>query len=689
MKILDQYILKRFLYNFFSSFFILIVIFIFQGIWLFIDDLAGKGLGIVIIAKFIFYFIPTLIDKVLPLTVLLSSILTFGTFAENYEFAAMKASGISLQRGMRSLIVFVLFLGVVTFFFANNVIPKSEQKMFNLRRNIAKVKPAAAITEGVFSDFEGTGDGMNIKVDKKYGEQDRFLDNVIIHRKTKQNVNNTVIKATSGELISSEESDIIQLVLKDGNYYEDLVSKDPKEQRKHPFAKADFETYAINIDISELNEQDLEEDQNITTNKMKNVSRLIKDIDSLRENNLEKVEAFSKNIVNRMGAFPIQPKKKKPQQVEKTGLELIQTEKNQKDRMKKDSIKDIDALLDNLEEWQRMQVMKNAKNSVSGIMSTVTAKKDELQSRYKFYNSHILSLHQKYALALSCIILFFVGAPLGAIIRKGGLGLPMVIAIILFLAYYFIGVFAGNYAKEGNIHPAIGAWLSTLIMLPLGVSLTKRATADKGLFGFGHIFDGIKSIFKRKSEEADEESPDNSDEDLSDSKKDHEILISYSNEKLIDIVQNYKQHGFDTSLRGSAMAILKKRGISMDELRFKGMLTNQSYERAEVLYESFNWNSKVAFYIYLTAIIFIPISGFVLPDSKIGEDLFTLIFNLLILGYFFYVIKSAIQYSNIYKLIKKEGQFNPIIAFVLGAIIYFIFYFYIRKSLKEDMKLIR
>jgi lipopolysaccharide export system permease protein len=438
--------------------------------------LAGKGLGIVIIAKFIFYFIPTLIDKVLPLTVLLSSILTFGTFAENYEFAAMKASGISLQRGMRSLIVFVLFLGVVTFFFANNVIPKSEQKMFNLRRNIAKVKPAAAITEGVFSDFEGTGEGMNIKVDKKYGEQDRFLDNVIIHRKTDQNINNTVIKAKSGELISSEESDIIQLLLKDGNYYEELVSKDPKEQRKKPFAKADFGTYTINIDISELNDQDMEEDQNITTNKMKNVSRLIKDIDSLRENNLEKVEAFSKNIVNRMGAFPVLTQKNL-QKTENPKLELIQTEEQKKKEIQKDSIKDIEGLLDHLEEWQRLQVLKNAKNSVSGIMNTITAKKDELQSRYKFYNSHI---------------------------RKGGLGLPMVIAIVLFLTYYFIGVFAGNYAKEGNIHPAIGAWLSTLIMLPLGVSLTKRATADKGLFGFGHIFDRIKSIFKKKKKDSEE-----------------------------------------------------------------------------------------------------------------------------------------------------------------------------------------
>ena len=500
MKILDQYILRRFLYNFFSSFFILIVIFIFQGIWLFIDDLAGKGLGIVIIGKFIFYFIPTLVDKVLPLTVLLSSILTFGTFAENYEFAAMKASGISLQRGMRSLIVFVLFLGVVTFFFANDVIPKSEQKMFNLRRNIAKVKPAAAITEGVFSDFEGTGEGMNIKVDKKYGEQDRFLDNVIIHKKTKQNINNTVIKAKTGELISSEESDIIQLVLKDGHYYEDIMKKDAKEKRKQPFAKSNFETYTINIDISELNDQDLEEDQNITTNKMKNVGRLIKDIDSLRENNLEKVAAFSKNVVNRMGAFPL----KVPQDSIKQDLELIQPEFVEKET-KMDSIKTIDQFVGELEQWEQIQVMKKALNDVSSILSTVTSKKKELQSRYKFYNSHILSLHQKYALALSCIILFFVGAPLGAIIRKGGLGLPMVVAIILFLTYYFLGVFAGNYAKEGNIHPAIGAWLPTMIMLPLGISLTRRATADKGLVGFGHFIDRIKLLFKKKDKEAEDQ----------------------------------------------------------------------------------------------------------------------------------------------------------------------------------------
>ncbi|MEP4946527.1 MAG: LptF/LptG family permease, partial [Flavobacteriaceae bacterium] len=351
------------------------------------------------------------------------------------------------------------------------------------------------------SDFEGTGEGMNIKVDKKYGEQDRFLDNVVIHKKTDKNINNTVIKAKSGELISSEDSDIIQLVLKDGNYYEELKPKSNKEKRKHPFAKSKFETYTINIDISELNNQDFDEDRNVTTDKMKNVGRLIKDIDSLKKNNLEKVTAFSKNIVNRMGAFPINKKKdstKLRKDITKISNIIDEEEVPELSETKIDSITNVDELLASLKEWQRTQAINKAKSSVSSILTTVVAKKDELQKRFKFYNSHILSLHKKYALAFSCIILFFVGAPLGAIIRKGGLGLPMVVAIILFLTYYFIGVFAGNYAKEGNIHPALGAWVSTLIMLPLGIYLTKRATADRGLTGFGNVVDFVKNLFKKK-----------------------------------------------------------------------------------------------------------------------------------------------------------------------------------------------
>ena len=369
-------------------------IFVFQTIWLFIDDFAGKGLDIFIIGKFLFYLMPNLMERVIPLTVLLSSILTFGAFAENYEFAAMKASGISLQRAMLFLIIFVIFLGGVTFYFANNIIPVSEQKIYNLRRNIAKVKPAAIISEGVFSDLEGTD--MNMKVDRKYGENDRFLENVIIHEKSKNKVNTTVIKAESGELISSEESDILQLVLKDGNYYQDMITKDKK---KNPFTKANFKTYTINKDLSDLNDVDLDEERDVSTDKMKNISRLTKDIDSLREDNVKLVTAFSKNIVGRMGAFiPV----KKPD-----SLSQISIDKKKREMDSLGTKKNTDSLLALYPSWHQTQILSSAKSATSNIITSIQGKKNELQIKYKIYRLHILSLHKKYALALSCICLLY------------------------------------------------------------------------------------------------------------------------------------------------------------------------------------------------------------------------------------------------------------------------------------------
>lgn len=520
MRILDQYILKGFLYNFFSSFLILMFIFIFQTIWLFIDDLAGKGLDLIIIGKFLFYLMPNLTEKVLPLTVLLSSIITFGTFAENYEFAAMKASGISLQRSMLPLIVFVSLLGLITFYFANTVIPISEQKIYNLRRNIATLKPAAVIVEGVFSDFEG----RNIKVDRKYGENDRYLENVVIHEKSGMQKNTTVIKAAEGELISGEGSDIIQLVLRNGHYYNDVLARSRANDDDFPFAKADFDTYIMNIEVPR-NLEDLETDRNVETDKMKNVSRLRTDIDSIKDHNTRLAEAFSKSITSRIGAFPFRDRdtiraandSTPAAQGLKMRIDSLSTIANASpvdtvtaapadmaatrelnDTILANKSRDLAGpeLLNAFKAFERGQLLDRMRNNVRNILNSVMAKREELELSYKRYNLHILSLHRKYALALSCIILFFVGAPLGAIIRKGGLGLPMVVAIVLFLAYYFFGVFAGNYAKEGNIHPVLGAWLPTLVMLPLGIWLTRRATADRGLMSFGHFTDFLRERFK-------------------------------------------------------------------------------------------------------------------------------------------------------------------------------------------------
>ena len=386
MKRLDKYILYRFLYNFTSSFVILMLIFIFQAIWFFIDEFAGKGLDFVIIGKFLFYYSPTLVNKVLPLTVLLSSIMTFGNFAENYEFAAMKASGISLNRAMRSLIIFVGILGIGTFFFANNVIPYAEFKSYNLRKNISKLKPALAINEGVFNDI---GD-FNIKVDEKFGENDNFLRNVIIHQKTSSGENNKVIKAAEGELKSSESSDVLELKLIDGNYYEDVKSTTPKSSRKYPHAKAYFETYTINVDLSKLNDVDLEKSNVDNLYRMLNVSELNYYIDSINVDNKKVVNGFGENIYRRTGITTFVPNPNLEEEVKKEKEKIV----------KKDSVRKLGSaedLINRFEEWRREQLLDAAVNNIANTKATIEGKKRDIQRREKLLNHHVISLHSKYA----------------------------------------------------------------------------------------------------------------------------------------------------------------------------------------------------------------------------------------------------------------------------------------------------
>ncbi|GGW95047.1 lipopolysaccharide export system permease protein [Salegentibacter mishustinae] len=446
-------------------------IFVLQTIWLYIGELAGKDLDTEIILKFLLYFSPKLVPLVLPLTILLTSIMTFGNFAENYEFAAMKSSGISLQRAMRSLTVFILLVSVTAFFFANNVIPAAEYKSINLRKNIAKLKPAMAITEGVFNDL-GT---INIKVEDKSGDNGQYLTDVIIHKKTNRSGNFTVIKAEEGELVGSTDSDVLSLILKDGNYYDEVQASDYSKRRNKPYLKSYFDEYTINLDLSDFNNVDLEDESYSNTQGMLNISELRQSIDSFATSHNEKKRALTENMYQR------------------TNFDNIAVNLNPSD-----SIKEIEnTILEEYDTYQAVQIVNLSLGSVNGALSHLNIKKSELKNSTKQLNKFEIALHEKYVLAIACIVLFFVGAPLGAIIRKGGMGLPMVVAILLFLTYHFIGIFAKNSAEDGSISPFMATWLSTLIMLPLGIYLTYRATTDQGLFAFDNITEPIRKALKK------------------------------------------------------------------------------------------------------------------------------------------------------------------------------------------------
>ena len=498
MRILDRYILSQFARTFFSVFVIVLFIFIFQAIWLFIDELAGKDLDIQIIGKFLLYYMPTIIDDVLPLAVLVTSILTYGSLAEHYEFAAIKASGVSFLRAMRSTFVFSVLLGIAAFFVSNNLIPASEQKIFNLRRNIAKVKPSAALVEGIFTDIEGTN--MNMKVREKYGENDRYLRDVLIHQKAKNQQNTIVISAKEGEFISNKDSELLKLVLYNGYYYEEILLQKPEDIKKQPFARASFDTYIKFIDLSSLDEIDLEEQSSITTDKMKPTQQLLKDIDSLAKDTQEQLKQYSDATMRRLAATFVLKERTREEETQPYHEQWIDPYFPVVDR---DSLyfqqTDANELLAVLPTQQRSSAIRSATNQLDNLRIIASTKSTEMGKRFEFYNRHIISLHKKFALALSCVLLFFVGAPIGALIRKGGLGLPMVIAVVLFLSYHFLGVFAENYAKRGNIHPIIGAWFSTFVMLPVSLYVTRMAVLDRGLKGNSLSFGYLLSKFKREA----------------------------------------------------------------------------------------------------------------------------------------------------------------------------------------------
>ena len=446
-------------------------IFVLQTIWLYIGELAGKDLDAEVIFKFLLYFSPKLVPLVLPLTILLTSIMTFGSFAENYEFAAMKSSGISLGRAMRSLTVFIVFISLIAFFFANNVIPAAEFKSINLRKNIAQLKPAMAISEGIFNDIGA----FNIKVEDKSGENDQFLTDVIIHQKNNSGGNTTVIKAREGELVGSTESDVLSLILKEGNYYDEVEPSDYKKRKRKPFTKSYFEEYIINIDLSDFNNVDLEDETYNSTHGMLKISELDESIDS-----------FSVSYNNRMAEF-------QETMYKRTGIPTLMLNYKQKDTV----LNDTTNILSYVDTYDGAQIANLALGTVNSAVAHLGMKKQEFKVSIKQINKFEIALHEKYALSIACIVLFFVGAPLGAIIRKGGMGLPIVVAILLFLTYHFIGIFAKNSAEDGSIPPFIATWLSTWIMLPLGVYLTYRATTDQGLFVFDNFIAPIKKLFKK------------------------------------------------------------------------------------------------------------------------------------------------------------------------------------------------
>jgi lipopolysaccharide export system permease protein len=473
VKIIDKYILKTFLITFTVVFVILFFIFILQTVWLLIAELAGKDLDTSMVFKFLLFSMPRLVPLVLPLSILLASIMSFGDLSENYELAAMKSAGISLRRALQPLFIFVSVLSIAAFLFANSVIPYAEYKFINFRKNIAQAKPALAIAEGQFSDV-----GVyNIKVNKKSGENGENLTGITIHKKSELgDGSRIVIKAKNGKLVSSKDSNTLQLILNDGNYYEDILPKNYEDRPKMPFVKTAFKKNIITIDISEFNKIDVDNENITNTNTMLTTNELRYTIDSLQKNYKTDVASYTDNITQRVGF----QKSTQPE------VKIIKIKK-----------KFNPNLLSYFNTKQQLDILNLANSNLESIKYSIETSNTEFKTKQININGHLIALYDKFVIAFACFLMFFIGAPLGAIIRKGGLGLPVVFAMLIFISFHFANTFGKKLAEEGSLTPFLGSWMSSLVLTPLAILLTYRATNDIGLINLDIIVAPIQQFIKK------------------------------------------------------------------------------------------------------------------------------------------------------------------------------------------------
>jgi len=456
VKKLHFFIIKAYLRPFVTTF--LIVLFILMMLFLFkyIDEFVGKGVDWFTVAELIFYANASNVPLALPLAILLSSIMTFGAMGENYELVAIKASGVSLTRAMLPLLVIMAVLCLTTFYFANIVIPQANLKIASTIYEFRQTKPSFLIKEGVF--YDGI-DGYSIKVEKK-DEQTQTLYGIILYDHTKGNGNTTVLRAEEGEMYKSSDEQYLILKLKHGVRYEEMRGERNRNQRER-LVRVQFEEHEQKFLLTGFSVADIDEDLFKNNYQMQNIRQLAYSADSLNTRRLQELDRLAKDIA----PYYIYSRDSLFHKYEPLDIHFEEAD-----------------FLMNIDENDRELVLHSALGYMRNVKSNTAPAATRNADEYKIVKRHWVEYHRKFTLSVACFVLFFIGAPLGAIIRTGGLGLPVVVAIVFFLVFHITSTVGEKAAREGGWAPFAGMWLSTAILVPLGVFLTYKATSDSALF---------------------------------------------------------------------------------------------------------------------------------------------------------------------------------------------------------------
>jgi len=553
LKRLHKLLLKEFSKPLVATFFVALFILILQFLWKKIDQLAGKGLEWDVIAELLLYASAGLVPLALPLAVLLSSIMTFGNLGENFELTAIKSSGISLQKFMRPLMVLTAAIGIGAFFYSNHAIPYTNLKAMSLLYDIKKQREQLQIREGVFyNDIEG----YSIKVGEK-NPRTNLLKDIMIYQHDQQQGNAEVTVADSGYIKMTNDETRLLMTLYNGQTYEEMEesrkSTSRREPRKYPHQVRKFEKETLLMDISGFNFTRTDEELFKDNYQMLQLSQLEANKDSLVRTYNNKARELAQKLHNNLyieGNRP-EPKdqKKQPKEANMPREPNQQTASAVKappkrshqgshanNAIKNDSlpagntipparVDSLERIEDSLERIQetfnlkrlydtlppdsKISVLRIALNNARRNSRSISNSRRIFEHRQKNIHKHQIHWHKKFTLSFACIIFFFIGAPLGSIIRKGGLGTPLVISVLFFIIYYIISITGENFVERGVIPAVVGMWLSSFIFMPIGIFLTYKATNDSVILSpdtylrmFRKIL-GMRSSDKKAREEAD------------------------------------------------------------------------------------------------------------------------------------------------------------------------------------------
>ncbi len=479
IKRLYSYLIKSYLGTFIATFLVCLFIVLMQFLWKYVDEMVGKGLSISVLAEFFFYAALSLVSMALPLAILLSSLITFGNLGEKLELLAMKAAGISLFRIMRPYIIFISIISVGAFFYSNVAMPKIQTKLWTLLYSMKQKSPEVEIPEGSF--YQGI-DGYHIYVREK-DKKTKLLKNIMIYDFTKGFDNSVVLAADSGRLCVTSDKNSLLLSLYSGESFENLKNQ-TQSSKNVPYRR---ETYTYKEILIDFDANFNKVDESIMSNRYlgKDLKELSVAMDSMAMHrdsvNLAYYNVYRNLFFDR-------------------GL-LSTPSIYTTDTVKDYSVYNLEKLLSKQPISVQLEMIDRAESQVSRTQLDLPFIHGVVEGDDRRIHRFDIERHRKFTLSLACLIFFFIGAPLGAIIRKGGLGFPVVISVILFIIYYIIDNAGYKMAREGVWFVWEGIWLSSLILFPLGMFLTYMAANDRtlNLSAISSFFKKIKNIFSKKN----------------------------------------------------------------------------------------------------------------------------------------------------------------------------------------------